>query len=158
MRYFLFILLVSLGGFLPTGCTRHTVALDNESLTGIWKVISYENLETEQVYTRSSPESGMADFTQTDIVVTLEQKGDTIRLKGHTISNEVFGTFLLKAKDSLHGLRFGGTRVGEPHWGSWFWDAMYSASTYRLKKDRLTLVYVLQDNKPGKWEVRFRRQ
>lgn len=134
------------------GCSRDGVQPANNSINGTWKVVNYKDLDNNKTFTRSSPESELAAHSN-DIVITLKKEGNTLHLKGCTVANEVFGTFVFKAADGLHCISFGGTKVGEPNWGSWFWDAMNSAQSYQLEGDILTVYYNFQDNHDGKWSV-----
>lgn len=150
------LMLFSISLFLFVGCKKNPVnpPIDN-SLNGTWKVVSYQNMETNTTITKISLESGIPYLSNSnnDIVITLNQKKDTLQLSGHTVTNDVSGIFKLGASDSMSCLSFGGTKVGEPNWGRWFWDAMYSASSYQLKGNNLIIYYNFQDNKAGRWNV-----
>lgn len=38
-------------------------------------------------------------------------------------------------------LSFGGTKVGEPHWGDKFWDAIHSASSYERQPAKMFIYF-----------------
>lgn len=158
MKPYLFLSIMSLA-FSVTGCRRDH-SLDIKSLNSTWKVVSYQNLISHSVTTKASLESGMSghDLKDKDIIVSLKIQDDILQLQGHTVYNTVSGKFQLGKDESLHCLSFGGTKIAEPNWESWFWDAMNSADAFQLKGDTLTIDYHFQDNQDGKWGVALKRE
>ncbi len=159
MKNILLIGLIVSGGLFITSCHKHHPApAKTGGFNGSWKVVQYEDLVSNQTFTRSSHESGMEDFKGKNVIVTMEQQGDSIQLRGHTISNEVVGLLKLKNSDSIKCLSIGGTSNSEPRWGSWFMDAIFSAQTYKLYKDTIFIDYNFQDYKKGSWRVILSRE
>lgn len=160
MKIYLFLAVVVLA-LCATGCRKGDSSGPNTtSLNGTWKVVSYQNLISNAIITKASPESGMSgeNVKDRDIIVSLNVHDDTLHLQGHTVYNTVSGLFQLGNNESINGHSFGGTKIGEPNWGSWFWDAMNSAGAYRLQKNTLIIYYHFQDNHEGEWGVTLKQE
>jgi len=104
------------------------------SLSGNWKLISYEDIQ-----------SGTIDYEPQNInrsiIVEFSDNGKTGTLSGHTVTNTVSGEYKLKEKNKIEVLSFGGTKVGEPEWGSKFWDAMHNASSYGRTSEKMYIYF-----------------
>lgn len=139
MKKILF-LLTLFSALLIQACKKGQ-SLSPQTLAGTWKVVSYQDTATHAVYFKSSPEGGITGSFNQDIVITFAQNKDTLSLQGHTVTNEVWGSFLLNNGSGLKSILFAGTKVYEPNWGSWFWTAMRSITSYHLNGNTLTINY-----------------
>ena len=119
--------------FLSLSCSKD---YNLNTLSGNWKLISYEVIQ-----------SGTIDYEPQNIsrsiIIEFSDNGIIGTLSGHTVTNTVSGEYELKEKNIIEVLSFGGTKVGEPEWGSKFWDAMHNASSY----DRTTEIMHIYFNR-----------
>ena len=120
--------------FLSLSCSKD---YNLNTLSGNWKLISYEVIQT-----------GTIDYEPQNIsrsiIIEFSDNGKIGSLSGHTVTNTVSGEYELKEKNMIKVLRFGGTKVGEPEWGSKFWDAMHNASSYDRTSEKMH-IYVNSD-------------
>jgi len=105
------------------------------SLNGQWKLIQYRDCIGKSVINEPGD-------LHKSIEVGLKTVHDSGTIKGHTISNEIVGRYILYNNNKIRVFSFGGTKVGEgTEWGAAFWSAMPRASSYNIKKDTLFLNY-----------------
>jgi len=104
------------------------------TLSGNWQLVSYEDVQT-----------GTIDYEPQNInrsiIIEFSDNGKKGTLSGHTVTNIVSGEYELKEKNKIEVLSFGGTKVGEPAWGSKFWDAMYNASSYERTSEKMSILF-----------------
>ena len=62
-------------------------------------------------------------------------------MSGQTVTNSVGGEYELLNVNSMKTLSFGGTKIGEPNWGSKFWDAIHSANSYERHSNKLFIYF-----------------
>ncbi len=62
-------------------------------------------------------------------------------MSGQTVANSVGGDYELLKKYKMRTLIFYGTKVWEPAWGSDFWDAILSASSYERQTNKLFIYF-----------------
>jgi hypothetical protein len=104
------------------------------TLEGKWKLTKYHNL------TDGTSESEPAEISRS-IVLSFSDNGSEGVMEGHTVSNEVNGKYELSVEKKMKTNSFGGTKVGEPNWGSNFWDAIRAANAYDRKRNKLFIFY-----------------
>ena len=97
------------------------------SVTGSWKMLGYINPGKTEM--RSLP-----DDQGRGIVLTFTDDGQLGRFYGHTKMNEVFGAYTVTGPNTLEVSKVGGTKVGEPKWGTKFWRAMKVVHSWEIKK------------------------
>jgi hypothetical protein len=106
----------------------------NSILNGKWKLIKYHNLS-----------AGTSDSEPTNIlrsiIIDFSDNGTKGIMDGITVTNTVSGNYELFKKNEMKTLSFGGTKVGEPNWGSKFWNAIQSASSYELQTNKLFIYF-----------------
>jgi hypothetical protein len=108
-------------------CTKEN---NPSTLTGTWKLIAYQQVETGSLETEPS---GL----EQSIEIHLSDNGLTGTISGHTITNQVSGKYALQAGSQMNVEEFGGTKVAEPEWGNRFWRAMYQTGTYQVNSTQL---------------------
>jgi hypothetical protein len=75
------------------------------------------------------------------IILDFSDISDTGKISGHTVRNEVFGDYELLIDKKIHIIRFGGTKVGEPPWGSKFWNAIHKSTSYKVYYDKMFILF-----------------
>jgi hypothetical protein len=113
---------------------NNTTLTDNTTLTGKWKLIKYHNL------TVGTSESEPSNISRS-IILDFSDNGNQGNIEGHTVTNTVSGAYELLADNRMKTLGFGGTKVGEPSWGSKFWDAIHMANSFKRQQDRLFIFF-----------------
>lgn len=104
------------------------------TLNGKWKLIKYHNL------TVGISESEPTNISRS-IIIDYSDNGSKGKMDGHTVTNSVSGDYELLKDNKMKTLSFGGTKVGEPNWGSKFWDAIHSASSYERQSNKLFIYF-----------------
>ena len=107
---------------------------DNNTLTGNWKLISYEDFINDTII--YEPQN-----ISSSIIIEFSDNGRKGKLKGQTVTNTVSGKYKLKENNKIEVLEFGGTKIGEPEWGKKFWDAMYNVTSYGVTEYNLYLLF-----------------
>lgn len=106
----------------------------NSILNGKWKLIKYHNLT-----------AGTSDSEPTNIlrsiIIDFSDNGSKGIMDGITVTNTVSGDYELLKDNKMKTLSFGGTKVGEPNWGSKFWNAIHSASSYERQTNKLFIYF-----------------
>ena len=117
--------------FLSLSCSKD---YNLNTLSGNWKLISYEVIQTGTI--DNEPQN-----ISRSIIIEFSDNGKIGSLSGHTVTNTVSGEYELKEKNMIEVLSFGGTKVGEPEWGSKFWDAMHNASSYDRTSEKMHIYF-----------------
>ena len=104
------------------------------TLNGKWKLVKYHNL------TVGTSESEPTNISRS-IIIDFSDNGSKGKMDGHTVTNSVGGDYELLKDNRMKTLSFGGTKVGEPNWGSKFWDAIHSASSYERQSNKLFIYF-----------------
>lgn len=104
------------------------------TLNGKWKMVKYYNL------TLGTSESEPTNISRS-IIIEFSDNGSIGKMSGETVTNSVGGEYELLKVNSMKTLSFGGTKVGEPNWGSKFWDAIHSASSYERHSNKLFIYF-----------------
>ncbi|MBW8051869.1 MAG: META domain-containing protein [Cytophagales bacterium] len=107
---------------------------DNNTLTGKWKLISYEDINNDTI--TYEPQN-----ISRSIIIEFSDKGKKGKLNGHTVTNSVSGKYKLNDNNKIEVLEFGGTKVAEPEWGKKFWNAIYIVTSYQVTKYNLYLLF-----------------
>lgn len=113
---------------------------DNSSITtlnGTWKVVSYEDFNTQKVEFRTEENSwGL------DVIVTFNDTVDPHEFSGQITTNSVFGEFDYVGKRQFKLHRFGTTFVGQPEWGDKFGTAVLDGVvTFKINAGHLRIYY-----------------
>ncbi|GAB3180118.1 hypothetical protein [Telluribacter humicola] len=109
-------------------------------LEGTWRLQAYQNIDSRKLEEDPDP-SGRG------VVFTFKEEGEAGTIKGHTVANEVFGSYQKADACQLLNVTFGGTKVAEPtSWSAKAWTAMNSATGYEIytskdRKDQLSIYY-----------------
>ena len=96
---------------------------NNFTLTGKWKLVVYEDLTNRDI------EFEPRDIKNSIIMDFFDDGKDGI-MGGHTVNNNVSGEYSIFKPKQNRVTRFIGTAVGEPPWGSKFWDSIVLASSF----------------------------
>jgi hypothetical protein len=110
------------------------------TLTGKWKLVKYHNLKLGT----SEPEP---DDIGRSIIINFSDDGSVGKMDGQTVSNSVRGDYELFEANKMKTVSFGGTKVGEPNWGSSFWVAINVASSYERQNNKLFIYYNAETQK-----------
>jgi hypothetical protein len=103
-------------------------------LTGKWKLIAYSNL------TLGTIETEPTDISRSVIIDFLDD-GAQGKMGGVTVTNSVGGEYELLKGNKMKTLIFYGSKVWEPAWGSKFWGAMNTASSYERQSSKLFIYF-----------------
>jgi hypothetical protein len=109
-------------------------AAKKSSLTGTWRLDSYQNISTGAEEKDPEPEGKGVVFTFKD-----NEKEGTIA--GHTFVNEISGTYTLGGECSVKITAFGGTKVGEPGWSGKAWLNAAGVASYQVSENKFILTY-----------------
>jgi len=116
----------------------------SNSLNGKWKLINYHNITAE------TSESEPANISRS-VILDFSDNRKKGKMEGHTVTNTVSGEYELFKGNKMKTHRFGGTKVGEPHWGGKFWKAIYSTSSFERKSNKL-FIYFNEDTEKMEFE------
>jgi hypothetical protein len=116
---------------------------DDQSITtlnGTWKVISFEDFNSQKVEFKTQENSWGYD-----IIVTFNDTVDPNEFSGRNTTNSVFGEFDYIDRRQFKLRRLGTTFVGQPEWADDFGTAVLDGNvTYKINTGRLRIYY---DNK-----------
>jgi hypothetical protein len=115
---------------------------NNNTLTGKWRLIKYYNL------TAGTSETEPANIPRS-IIIEFSDNGGEGKMNGHTVTNSVSGAYELLKNNKMKTISFGGTKVAELGWGSKFWNAIHSASSFERHGNKLFIFF---DNDREKME------
>jgi hypothetical protein len=118
---------------------------EGETLNGNWKLIKYHNL------TAGTSETEPSDISQS-VVISFSDKDNIGKITGHTVENIVYGDYEILKGNKMRTISFGGTKMMEPNWGSSFWHAMNTATSYKRDSTRL-FIYFNSDNEKMEFEI-----
>lgn len=113
---------------------------NNMTLSGKWRLIKYYNLTT------GTSEAEPANIPRS-IIIEFSDNGRMGKMNGHTVTNSVSGAYELLKNNKMKTISFGGTKVAELGWGSKFWNAIHSASTYERHGNKLFIFFNADDEK-----------
>ena len=119
----------------------HTVTLN-----GKWKLIKYHYL------TVGTSESEPTNISRS-IIIDFSDNGGKGKMKGNTVTNSVSGDYELFNDNQMKTLSFGGTKVGEPDWGSRFWDAIHTARSFEREGNKMFIYF-----NSGTGKMEFKKQ
>jgi hypothetical protein len=103
-----------------------------QSINGSWVVVSYEDLVNNTVVLKKDVDS----WNGLDVVLTFA----TDSLYGRNTTNDVFGNFTLSG-NSIHVIRYGGTKVGQPEWGNMFSDIVNNLESFEVNNKQLKFYF-----------------
>lgn len=102
-----------------------------KDINGTWVVISYES-QKGPVMRKNDVES----WNGMDVILTFE----TDSLYGRNTTNQVMGNYSLNNR-TIHIIRYGGTKMGQPEWGNMFSDAAYKIDSFTINSNQLRFFY-----------------
>lgn len=104
------------------------------SPAGTWRLYAYQTLSSGRLELDPDPDGR-------GVVFTFSESGEAGEIKGHTVANEITGSYQ-RDNCRFRDIRFGGTKVGEPNsWNSKVWTAMHSAQNFQLVSDELAILF-----------------
>ena len=115
-----------------------------KTVYGRWKLLSKDNLVTNKSIYKTPDQ--IESFCNTrricDIILTFSGSAANDTITGHTITNEIFGSFSFNpAVRTFKTIEFGGTKVGEPKWADHVWDNMYRIEAFAVNQKYLRLFF-----------------
>ncbi|WP_221389718.1 META domain-containing protein [Dyadobacter sp. NIV53] len=105
---------------------------DKPTLEGTWRLTGYRDISTGSTENDPGPEGKGVIFTFKD-----NEKDGSI--SGHTVMNEVSGSYTLGPGCKLNIITFGGTKVGEPGWSGRAWLQSDSSMYYQRIENSLVI-------------------
>jgi hypothetical protein len=123
---------------ISAGCKKDQLKnnLDNDqsiqNINGIWVVVSYEDFEKNSVVIKSDVDS----WNGLDVILTFTIDS----LYGRNTTNTVYGNFTL-SDSTIHIIRYGGTKIGQPEWGNMFSDIVHRLESFKVNKNELRFYF-----------------
>jgi hypothetical protein len=105
------------------------------NIDGTWVVISYEDVKNP-ITRKYDVES----WNGMDVILTFAKDS----LYGRNTTNSVMGNYTLENR-TVHVIRYGGTKIGQPAWGNMFSDAVHKLDSFKINSNQLRFYY--NDNK-----------
>lgn len=103
-----------------------------QNINGTWVVISYEDYDKNSVTRKSDVDS----WNGMDVRLTFT----TDSLYGRNTTNSVSGNFTLSDR-TIHVIRYGGTKMGQPEWGNMFSDVVLHLETFKINEYQLRFFF-----------------
>jgi heat shock protein HslJ len=123
---------------LVSGCERAPENRDFSddpsipNISGTWVVVSYEDFVNNSVIKKSDVDS----WNGMDVILTFTKDS----LYGRNTTNSVTGNFTLSDR-TIHIIRYGGTKLGQPEWGNMFSDVVHGLQTFKINENQLRFFY-----------------
>jgi hypothetical protein len=135
-------------------CGKSSSSGENPLLLGKWTMVAIENLESGEIIRKNPVNTGSYcnNRASCDVVLELKNVNNKRTVGGHTITNTMFGEFVVGENSSLK-LMIGMTQVGDAKWSDYLINNLHLISTYDATPRRLYLYF---DNK--KQRLQFSRQ
>ncbi len=139
------IILLILTSLVLSSCEKEDVSITYD-ITGEWKVISYEDLQTA-IVVKKTEENTWSQINHGDVTISFSQTDNKSgTFSGKKVTNAFFGEYEIE-KSGLIGIsKFGQTFINEPEWGILF-DSFIHAESYQIKGSRLIILYNQENNK-----------
>ena len=115
-------------------CCLPPLCSEKPTLTGIWRLESYENQTTGVTEKDPDPDGKGVVYTFTDN----EKEGS---IEGHTVMNTVSGGYSLDNTCNFKVLSFGGSKVGEPAWSNKAWLPSDKPGYYQRHDNKLVIYF-----------------
>ncbi|HEV7349378.1 hypothetical protein [Telluribacter sp.] len=109
-------------------------------MEGTWRLQAYQHIDSRKL--EHDPETGGRG-----VVLTFREEGDRGTIQGHTVANEVSGSYEKADACQLLNVTFGGTKVAEPtDWSAKAWTALNGATGYEVhvsadRKSQLSIYF-----------------
>ena len=123
--------LLFLSFFLHSSCNNEN---PSRSIMGSWKLISYENSETGEVFLEPN-------HIARSVILTFDTKWWGGNFAGETVTNIIHGKFKMKADGSIEFKEITGGLRGEPEWGERVWPALDETHSYRIQNNQFILIF-----------------
>ncbi|MEO6281912.1 MAG: lipocalin family protein [Dyadobacter sp.] len=107
---------------------------EKSSLTGTWRLESYQNISTGAEDKDPEPDGK-------GVVFTFKDDGKEGTIAGHTFVNDISGNYTLAGGCSVKITGFGGTKVGEPGWSSKAWLNSNATANFQVSENRFILTF-----------------
>ena len=107
---------------------------EKTTLTGTCKLKGYLNLETDTLHLNPNTDDR-------GVVLTFKDAEKAGTIVGHTVSNEVYGTYTLLEGCLVDFSGFGGTKRGENEWSGKVWALMQGKADYSVIGQTLNLDF-----------------
>jgi hypothetical protein len=102
------------------------------NINGKWKVVSYEDFEKGSVTVKNDVDS----WNGMDVILTFADS----TFYGQNTANIVSGKYTLAGR-YIDIISYGGTKIGQPVWGSMFSDIVYQLRTFEINEHQLRFYY-----------------
>jgi len=119
--------------------------IQNHDLTGNWKVISFENYETDTIITKTETNT-WSQFNNGDITVNFKTSNSISGLiSGRNVTNTFSGNYTIDKEGGIAINNVIWTEIGEPEWARLFHSILLAAE-YEINDDLLILYYNQKKN------------
>jgi len=115
-------------------CCVPPVCSEKPTITGTWRLESYEN-QTTGASDKDPDPAGKG------VVYTFKDNEKEGTLDGHTVMNTVSGSYKLDKDCNFEVLTFGGSKVGEPAWSSKAWLPSNKPGYYQRYGNKLVIYF-----------------
>jgi hypothetical protein len=108
-----------------------------QNINGTWIVVSYEDYVKNSVVRKNDIDS----WNGMDVVLTFT----TDSMYGRNTTNTVSGNFTLSER-TIHVIRYGGTKMGQPEWGNMFSDVVHTLESFKIDANQVKFYYNKNNN------------
>ena len=114
-----------------------------DSLSGTWKVVSYEDYSSNTIITKTDENS----WNGADVIINLNDKTNPPEIWGVNTTNQISGTYQYDpVSRSIEIPPLVSTKVGQPEWGNLFTKGIHQVKTYKINDKQLRLYYNNSNN------------
>ena len=113
------------------------------SLSGTWKVVSYEDYSSNTIITKTDENS----WNGADVIINLNDKTNPPQIWGVNTTNQISGTYQYDPIiRSIKIPALTSTEVNQPEWGNLFTKGIHQVNTYKINEKQLRLYYNNSNN------------
>ena len=138
MKRLTFLLLNVFLLFIFSNCdeTEDPKLIDN--ITGVWKVVAYDNHEDNSSITKTNENS----WDGADVTVSFFDKENGLyKITGTNTTNSIIGEYTYIGENNIKIIKLGGTYINQPEWGNLFSDAVYDFGKFENNGILLRIFY-----------------
>lgn len=127
-----------------SSCGKEEIIL-GEDLIGDWKVVSFEDNETNARITKTD-ENTYIDINNGDITVNFTNSDLTSGvMSGRKVTNVFSADYIVNAENGISICCLNSTKIGEPEWARLF-DSIRNVEAYEIKDELLIFFYNQKKN------------
>lgn len=107
-----------------------------DSLSGTWKVVSYEDYSSNTIITKTDENS----WNGADVIINLNDKTNPPQIWGVNTINQISGTYQYNPESRSMEIPV------QPEWGDLFSKGIHKVKTYKINDKQLRLYYNNSNN------------